>query len=72
MKLGGITIVGASDETKRVLLARDAFIERYCAEKGWTKASLTFEQIFEIRAQDGWKNPTLAAVATDDGDDDRG
>lgn len=52
-----LTIYGASAEMKKVLLARDAFINKYCAEKGWTKATLTMQQILEIRAQDGWKNP---------------
>ena len=41
MKLGGFHIYGVSAETQKVLLARDAFIDKYCAEKGWTKASLT-------------------------------
>ena len=57
MKLGDFTVVGASPEMQNILLARDAFIDKYCAEKGWTKATLTIEQILEIRAQDGWKNP---------------
>lgn len=51
-----------SAETKKIILARDAFIDKYCAEKGWTKAQLTIQQILEIRAQDGWKNPNLSAV----------
>ena len=51
--------VYVSPETEKVLLARDAFIDKYCAEKGWTKATLTMQQILEIRAQDGWKNPKL-------------
>jgi len=59
MKLGDFNVHGASPEMQKVLLARDAFINKYCADKGWTKETLTIEQILEIRAQDGWKNPKL-------------
>jgi hypothetical protein len=58
MKLGNFHVHGASPEQEKMLLARDAFIDRYCAAKGWTKETLTMEQILEIRAQDGWKHPT--------------
>ena len=59
MKLGDFNVYGAPPAMEKVMLARDAFIDKYCADKGWTKASLTIEQILEIRAQDGWKNPKL-------------
>lgn len=55
-KIGGFTIVGASDEAKNVFQSRDVFINKYCAEKGWDKENLSFPQILEIRDQDGWKN----------------
>ena len=40
-------------------MARDKFIAEYCEKKGWENNpdNFTFEQILEIRKQDGWKNP---------------
>ncbi len=55
--LGGFTVIGADEQTKAVLTGRDAFIRAYCQERGWNPADLSFDQIFEIRKQDGWKSP---------------
>jgi hypothetical protein len=34
-----------------------AFVLAYCAERGWDVDDPSLEQILEIRAQDGWKEP---------------
>jgi hypothetical protein len=46
------------DDVQRILEARGAFVSAYCREKGWPEDpdELTLEQVFEIRAQDGWRN----------------
>jgi hypothetical protein len=40
------------------LEARAAFVSEYCRAKGWPEDpdALTMQQVYEIRAQDGWKN----------------
>jgi len=54
---GGILVTGANDEQQRVLIGRSAFVQEYCAKKGWCIDHLTIAQLLEIRAQDGWKHP---------------
>jgi hypothetical protein len=54
---GGINVHGGTPEVNSILAGRSAFIKAYCEAKGW-KEPLTMTQILEIRAQDGWKNPT--------------
>jgi len=54
--------VGTDDEAvehQRVLNARAAFSKEYMKKKGWGEniLDLSIEQIMEIRAQEGWKNP---------------
>lgn len=46
-------------EHERVLRARHEFAMGYCRSKGWPEdaAQLSIEQILEVRAQEGWKNP---------------
>jgi len=51
-----IESLNVDDETKRKMVLRAEFSEEYAKEKGWDINSLTFEQIKEIRSQDGWKN----------------
>jgi hypothetical protein len=49
---------GDAREIQRIVDTRHAFGVQYCKAKGWSTnpAELSFEQIFEIRAQPGWKN----------------
>jgi hypothetical protein len=51
--------MASDDDVQRILEARGAFASAYCRAKGWSEDpdELTWEQIFEIRAQDGWKRP---------------
>lgn len=53
----GITVVGTNEEQEKVLLARAAFVDKYCKERGWDKNSLTIPQLLEVRKQPGWENP---------------
>lgn len=50
-----------NDDAKKFMLARGLFANEYCKSKGWNKNpdDLTFEQIFEIREQEGWINPCI-------------
>jgi hypothetical protein len=57
IKIGELYIYGSTPSQEQALLNRAAFIDKYCAEKGWIKADLTIEQILEIRQQPEWKNP---------------
>jgi len=36
---------------------REAFVERYCQEHGFTKETMTKKQVHEMREEEGWKNP---------------
>jgi hypothetical protein len=54
---GGMKFSGPKS-TEDLLLGRSRFIEAYCKEKGWTMP-LDIQQILEVRAQDGWKNPSI-------------
>jgi hypothetical protein len=48
-------------EAQRIVNGRHAFAVAYCMSKAWpyeNLGKLSIEQILEIRAQDGWKNPT--------------
>lgn len=49
-------------ETQDISELRKKFAEDYCQSRGWpTDANdLTWEQIMEIRQQEGWKNPVQA------------
>ena len=51
-----IESLNVDDETKRKMILRAEFSDEYAKEKGWDINNLTFEQIKEIRLQDGWKN----------------
>lgn len=51
----GLT-VGLTEDTETNIRGRDAFIKKYCAEKGWNREQLDIDQIMEIRSQDGWEN----------------
>lgn len=54
-----LTLMG---ETQDISELRKKFAEDYCQSRGWpTDANdLTWEQIMEIRQQEGWKNPVQA------------
>lgn len=57
MKLfSGVKFIGGSTEVQNILLKRSEFITKYCETKGWTPP-LSIEQVLELRAQEGWKNP---------------
>jgi hypothetical protein len=61
MKTGNMEIIGASKEDQALLRARGEFAKKYCESKGWSvdPEKLSFEQIIEIRSQDGWKQPKV-------------
>lgn len=46
-------------DAQRIINGRAEFTREYCRSKGWPESpdELSFEQIFEIRAQPGWKEP---------------
>ncbi|MBX4204858.1 MAG: hypothetical protein KW788_01555 [Candidatus Doudnabacteria bacterium] len=54
---GGMVVVGVTEKEADVLRARHAFVEQYCRGKGWDMLNLTIDQLLEVRAQPGWKNP---------------
>lgn len=50
---------GDAEAAQRVVDARHEFVVGYCQEKGWPHddlESLSWEQIIEIRSQQGWKD----------------
>lgn len=57
VEVGGFTVSGVSDEQANLLKRREAFVKQYLAERGWDANDLTIEQLLEVRAQEGWKNP---------------
>lgn len=54
---GGIVVVGVNDQQAKVLRGRQAFVEKYCSDRGWDMLNLTIEQLLEIRKQPEWKDP---------------
>ena len=54
---GGITAVGVTYQQAEILTGRQAFVDKYCCDRGWDMLNLTIEQVLEIRRQPGWKNP---------------
>lgn len=54
---GGIVAVGVNDQWAKVLTGRQAFVEKYCSDRGWDMLNLTIEQLLEIRKQSEWQNP---------------
>ena len=59
MKLLGeieVEVAGLTEPERDFICARGAFVDGYCAMKGW-KYPLTVAQIFEIRRQPGWIDP---------------
>ena len=62
---GGTAIHMGSEQEARerqaLIDARHAFILAYTEKKGWDSdpEKLSIEQILEIRAQPGWKNPLV-------------
>jgi len=59
MELGKLHIIGASKEQENILQGRHDFVKAYCDEHNLDMENLSFEQILEIRKQDGWKNPKI-------------
>jgi hypothetical protein len=55
--LPNTTVFGLSERDERFLRAREDFVEKYCLKMGWDIRNLTIQQVMEIRAQEGWKNP---------------
>jgi hypothetical protein len=45
-----------AERTRKVLLTRKCFVDRYVASKGWDRGHLSLDQLFEIRSQPEWKN----------------
>ena len=57
---GAVHVVGSlAPEQEELLRKRAAFVETYCAAKGWSSdaSNLSMDQLLEIRDQPGWKNP---------------
>ena len=54
---GGIVAIGVNDQQTKILTGRQAFVEKYCGDRGWDMLNLTMEQLLEIRDQPGWENP---------------
>lgn len=42
-----------------IIQLREAFVAKYCANKGWDKENLSFEEILEIRGHSEWKAPGM-------------
>jgi len=57
VQLGGLTVVGMSEEQEVFMRKREAFVERWMKEHGLTKETATIKQILEMRQEEGWKNP---------------
>lgn len=55
--LGGIVAVGVNDQQAKVLKGRQAFVDKYCSDRGWDMLDITIEQLLEIRKQSEWKDP---------------
>jgi hypothetical protein len=56
-QVGGMTVVGMSEEQEVFMQKRVAFVERYLQEHGLTKETMTIQQVLEMRKEEGWKNP---------------
>ncbi len=62
--MGDVVIAGPPENAfamQRIVDARHAFVLAYCEARGWSEdpEEMTFEQIFEIRSQPGWKHPAI-------------
>ncbi len=57
-QIGGMYIVGATDNQLEIMHRRGQFAQDYCFERGWDVDNLESVQLLEIRKQDGWKTPT--------------
>jgi hypothetical protein len=56
-QVGGITVVGMSEEQEVFMQKRVAFVDRYLQEHGLTKETMSIQQVLEMRKEEGWKNP---------------
>ena len=54
---GGVVAIGVTDSEAKTLTGRQAFVEKYCGNRGWDMMNLTIQQLLEIRKQPEWKNP---------------
>jgi hypothetical protein len=57
--VGGIVLHVPASQLP-TLKARDAFVRKYCAERGWDPEHISIEQLLDIREQEGWKNPVVS------------
>lgn len=57
VQLGNLTVVGMSEEQEAFMRKRAAFVDRYCQEHGFTKETMSIQQILAMRQEEGWKNP---------------
>jgi hypothetical protein len=57
VEVGGMNVVGASDEQVDLLKRREAFVNQFLTERGWDKNDLSIEQLLEVRKQPGWQDP---------------
>jgi hypothetical protein len=48
----------AFPDHSNTLLKRGEFVRTYCVDRGWDPDHLTIEQLLEVRAQPGWKQPS--------------
>jgi hypothetical protein len=58
IEVGGLVFGNINPAQETMLTGRDVFVEQYCKEKGWDRENISIDQLMEIRAQEGWKNPT--------------
>jgi len=58
---GNILSFDCDEESKRFFAARTAFVLKYMKEHGLGDdvTELSLEQLFEVREQEGWKNPCV-------------
>ena len=56
-QVGGMTVVGMSEEQEAFMQKRVAFVERYCKGHGLSTDTMSIKQILKMREEEGWKNP---------------
>lgn len=49
----------ADDNDEQIKNLREEFVQTYCYLKGWDVEKLTPEQLYEIKKQNGYKNPNM-------------
>jgi len=56
-QVGGMTVVGMSEDQEAFMRKREAFVARYLQEHGLTQDTITIKQVLKMREEEGWKNP---------------